>query len=57
MAKQQLARWWGYLQAMAARNVSEWQLSLLSRRKFTSPAEVTKMRKPATPATRATWYP
>jgi len=57
MANQQLARWWQYLHKMAARNVSEWQLSLLSRRKFTSPAEVTKMRKPAAPATRATWYP
>jgi hypothetical protein len=28
----------------------------LSRRKFTSPAEVTKMRQPVPPSTRATWF-
>ena len=56
MAKQQLARWWGYFQGFAGREISAWQVSLLSRRKFTSPAEVTKMRQPVTPSTRATWY-
>ena len=56
MAKQQLARWWGYFQGIAGREMSAWQVSLLSRRKFTSPAEVTKMRQPVAPSTRVTWY-
>ena len=56
MAKQQIERWWRYFQAMANREVSSWQVSLLSRRKFTNPSEVTKMRQPVASSPRATWY-
>ena len=51
------ARWWGYFQGFAGRETSAWQVSLLSRRKFTRPSEVTKMRQPVTPAETVTARP
>jgi len=45
-----------YLRAPGNDHISAWQSTLLSRRKFTHPGEVTKMRQPVRPATRATWY-
>lgn len=50
------ARWWQFVSAAAHQEISTWQATLLSRRKFTHPSEVKKMREPVKPATRATWY-
>jgi hypothetical protein len=51
-----LAGWATYLRTAANDHMSAWQSTLLSCRKFTHPDEVTKMRQPVRPATRATWY-
>ena len=51
-----LKRWWGYLRAHSGSDLAAWQTSLLGRRKFTHPAEVTKMRQPVRANPRATWY-
>ena len=51
-----LKRCWMYLSGAPNGEISEWQAALLSRRKLTHPAEVTKLREPVRPTTRATWY-
>jgi hypothetical protein len=45
-----------YLRAAGNDHISAWQSTLLSRRKFTHPDEVAKMRQPVRPNPRATSY-
>ena len=51
-----LEAWGAYLRSAANDQIYAWQSTLLSRRKFTHPDEVTKLRQPAPPTPRATWY-
>src|SRR5688572_26775211 len=49
--------WWQFLRSSAQGEIANWQNTLLHRRKFTTPAEVIKMRQPVPRTSRATWYP
>lgn len=55
-ARDWLTRAWASLCNAANDHTIHWQSTLLSRRKLTQPSEVMKMREPARPITRATWY-
>lgn len=51
-----LTRAWAWLRDPGDEQIVDWQSTLLSRRKLTHPNEVTKLREPVRPTTRATWY-